>query len=33
MKAVMYYGKDDVRVEDIAEPGAPAAGEVKVKVA
>lgn len=33
MKAVMYYGKDDVRVEEIAEPGAPATGEVKIQVA
>ncbi|WP_291793530.1 2,3-butanediol dehydrogenase [Brevibacterium sp.] len=33
MKAVMYYGQNDVRVEDIAEPAPPAAGEVRIEVA
>ncbi|RBP67186.1 (R,R)-butanediol dehydrogenase/meso-butanediol dehydrogenase/diacetyl reductase [Brevibacterium sanguinis] len=33
MKAVMYYGQNDLRVEDIPEPPAPAAGEVTIKVA
>lgn len=33
MKAVMYYGRQDVRVEDIADPGSPAEGEVKVAIA
>lgn len=32
MKAAVWYGKQDVRVEDVPEPGAPDAGWVKVKV-
>ncbi|CCI84005.1 2,3-butanediol dehydrogenase [Corynebacterium otitidis] len=33
MKAVRFYGKEDLRVEDIDEPGDPAEGEVQVEVA
>lgn len=32
MKAAVWYGKKDVRVMDVPEPPAPAAGQVKVKV-
>ncbi len=32
MKAAVWYGKKDVRVEDVAEPPAPGPGEVKIKV-
>ncbi len=33
MKAVMYYGQNDLRIEDIPEPSSPEPGEVKIKVA
>jgi len=33
MKAAKWYGKKDIRVENVPEPAAPKAGEVKVKVA
>jgi (R,R)-butanediol dehydrogenase/meso-butanediol dehydrogenase/diacetyl reductase len=32
MKAAVWYGKKDVRVEDVPEPPAPNKGEVKIKV-
>ena len=32
MKAAVWYGKKDVRVEDVPEPPAPGPGEVKIKV-
>jgi (R,R)-butanediol dehydrogenase/meso-butanediol dehydrogenase/diacetyl reductase len=32
MKAAVWYGKKDVRVEDIPEPPAPGPGDVKIKV-
>ena len=32
MKAAVWYGKKDVRVEDVPEPLAPGPGEVKIKV-
>ncbi|MDR3371585.1 2,3-butanediol dehydrogenase [Rhodoferax sp.] len=32
MKAAKWYGQKDIRVENIPEPGAPKAGEVKIKV-
>jgi (R,R)-butanediol dehydrogenase/meso-butanediol dehydrogenase/diacetyl reductase len=32
MKAAVWYGKRDVRVEDVAEPPAPGPGEAKIKV-
>jgi (R,R)-butanediol dehydrogenase/meso-butanediol dehydrogenase/diacetyl reductase len=32
MKAAVWYGKKDVRVEDVPEPPAPGKGEVKIKV-
>ena len=31
MKAVRYYGKEDIRVEQIAEPGAIGAKQVRIK--
>ena len=31
MKAVRYYGKEDIRVEDVSEPGAIGPHEVRVK--
>lgn len=33
MKSARWYGKKDIRVEDVPEPPAPKAGEVKIKVA
>jgi (R,R)-butanediol dehydrogenase/meso-butanediol dehydrogenase/diacetyl reductase len=33
MKAAKWYGKKDIRVENVPEPAAPKAGEVKIKVA
>jgi len=33
MKAAIWYGRRDVRIEDISEPPAPGPGEVKIKVA
>jgi (R,R)-butanediol dehydrogenase / meso-butanediol dehydrogenase / diacetyl reductase len=33
MRAATYYGPDDLRVEDVPEPGAPAAGQVTIRVA
>lgn len=32
MKAVMYHGPEDVRVEDVAEPGPPGPGEVQLHI-
>lgn len=32
MKAAVWYGRKDVRVEDVPEPPAPGPGEVKIKV-
>lgn len=33
MKAAKWYGKKDIRIENVPEPGAPKPGEVKIKVA
>ncbi len=33
MKAAKWYGKKDIRVEEVPEPGAPKSNEVKIKVA
>jgi (R,R)-butanediol dehydrogenase/meso-butanediol dehydrogenase/diacetyl reductase len=33
MRAIMFHGKEDLRVEQIAEPGSPQPGWVKLKVA
>ena len=33
MKAAVFHGPHDVRIEDVADPGAPRAGEVLLKVA
>lgn len=33
MKAAKWYAKKDIRVENVSEPSAPKAGEVKIKVA
>ena len=32
MRAAMYYGPGDIRVEEVAEPGPPGAGEVLIRV-
>jgi len=32
MKAAVWYGREDVRVEEVPEPPSPAIGEVKIKV-
>ena len=32
MKAAMYYGPGDIRIEDVAHPGEPAEGEVLIRV-
>ncbi|MFI8975014.1 2,3-butanediol dehydrogenase [Nocardia asteroides] len=31
MKAARFYGKKDIRIEDVAEPGKPGAGQVKLR--
>ena len=32
MRAAVYYGPHDIRVENVAEPGEPAEGEVMLEV-